>query len=84
MELREKLLLSLVSFFVVGLGQILKGEGEKGLKFILLFYFAIPGILYFSLAISGGIFLVLFGFGIIFTVLFWLYNIFDAGFGGNP
>jgi len=66
------------SLLVVGLGQILKGEAEKGLKFMLLFYFALPLLLYFTLAISGALFLVIFGFTTIFAVIFWIYNIWDA------
>lgn len=73
-----KVFLALASTFVVGLGQILKGDSEKGIKFLLLFYFALPAIFYFSLLISGAIFLLVFGIGLVFAVIFWGYNIIDA------
>lgn len=66
------------SFFLVGLGQLVKGEGEKAVKFMLLFYFALPALLYASLMVSGGIFLVVFGVITVFAIIFWAYNIFDA------
>ena len=69
---------ALLSFFIVGLGQAIKGETEKGLKFMLLFYFALPAVIYFALFISGGLFLVVSGVGIIFAAIFWIYNLIDA------
>jgi hypothetical protein len=74
----ERYFFTLMSFLVVGLGQILKGEGEKGLKFILVFYFTLPLLLYLSLSLSGGLFLMVFGVATIFAVIFWIYNIIDA------
>ena len=73
-----KYLYALLSFLIVGLGQIVKGDMEKGIKFILLFYFALPALIYLSLTISGGLFLVVSGIGIIFGIIFWIYNIIDA------
>ncbi|HTY13170.1 MAG TPA: hypothetical protein VMD02_03165, partial [Candidatus Omnitrophota bacterium] len=66
------------SFFIVGLGQLVKGDSEKGIKFLLMFYFALPAVIYFSLMVSGAIFLAVFGISTIFAVIFWAYNIFDA------
>ena len=48
---------ALASLFVVGLGQIVKGEGDKGLKMMLIFYLAMPASLYAALLISGYLFL---------------------------
>jgi len=74
----KKWLPVLCSFFLVGLGQLVKGQGEKAVKFMLLFYFALPALLYASLMISGGLFLVVFGVVTVFAIIFWAYNIFDA------
>lgn len=74
----KKWLPVLGSTFLVGGGQAIKGQGEKAIKFILLFYFALPALLYASLMISGGLFVVVFGVATVFAVIFWLYNIFDA------
>lgn len=76
--MKKNHLYAILSLFIVGLGQIIKGDAEKGIKFILLFYFVLPAIVYFSLAISGAVFLVVFGVGLIFAILFWIYNILDA------
>ncbi|OGC06465.1 hypothetical protein A2526_06020 [candidate division WOR-1 bacterium RIFOXYD2_FULL_36_8] len=73
-----KLALGFFSAFFVGSGQILKGETEKGLKFMLTFYFGIPTLLYVTLAFSGEVFLIAFGIAIIFIILFWAYNVWDA------
>lgn len=77
-EWPAKLFPALLSFFIVGLGQTVKGEAEKGVKFMLLFYFALPTIIYLALFISGALFLLVSGVGIIFAVIFWIYNIIDA------
>ncbi|MBI5699459.1 hypothetical protein HZC35_04010 [Candidatus Saganbacteria bacterium] len=74
----KKWLPALVSLLLVGGGQSLKGQGEKAIKFMLLFYFALPALLYASLIISGGLFVVVFGVVVVFAVIFWLYNIIDA------
>lgn len=66
------------SFFIIGLGQVLKGDGEKGLKLILIAYFILPIVIYLSLAINGLLFLSVLGLSIIFLFLLWLYNIWDA------
>ncbi len=74
----EKLALGLFSALIVGAGQILKGETQKGLKFMLTFYFGLPLLLYLTLSFSGGLFLIVFGIAVIFLLLFWAYNIWDA------
>ncbi len=66
------------SLLIVGLGQLVKGDWEKGIKFILLFYFALPAVIYFSLLVSGALFLAVFGISTIFALIFWAYNIIDA------
>ncbi|MGB9612836.1 MAG: hypothetical protein ACPL4K_01485 [Candidatus Margulisiibacteriota bacterium] len=66
------------SFFIVGLGQIIKGEGKKGLIFILIFYFVLPTATYLSLMVNAYFFLLVFSFSLIFGIIFWLYNIWDA------
>ena len=69
---------ALASFFVVGLGQILKGEGDKGLKLILIFYFIFPGLTYLSLSLNAHLFILVFSFSLIASLLIWLYNIWEA------
>jgi len=69
---------ALFSFFIIGSGQVLKGDGEKGLKLILITYFVIPIAIYLSLAINGLLFLTVMGIAIIFLILLWIYNIWDA------
>lgn len=77
-EQRKKILYAFLSFLIVGLGQIIEGDSEKGIKYILLFYFALPALFYASLLISGGLFLIVFGVGVIFALIFWVYNIIEA------
>lgn len=69
---------AILSFFVVGLGQIIKGEGNKGLLLILTFYFTLPAIVLFSLLLVGNIFPYVLGFVIIIAIMLWLYNVADA------
>lgn len=57
---------------------MLKGEAEKGIKFMLTFYFCLPILLYVTLAFSGGLFLIVLGITVIFAIIFWGYNIWDA------
>ena len=75
---RENIALALFSGLLVGSGQILKGEVEKGLKLMLTFYFGLPLLLYLTLSFSGGLFLLVFGIVVIFCIIFWAYNIWDA------
>jgi hypothetical protein len=69
---------ALCSLFITGLGQIVKGEGKKGLFLMLLFYLALPAIIYLTLLLTGFIFPYLFGFIVIFAIILWGYSIFDA------
>lgn len=69
---------ALASFLVVGLGQILKGEGKKGLKLILIFYFVLPALVYLSLLINAYLFLIILGLALIFGIILWGYNVYDA------
>lgn len=69
---------ALASFLVVGLGQIIKGEGEKGLRLILAFYFVLPSLVYLSLMINAYLFLMVLGFSLIAGIILWLYNWVDA------
>ena len=66
------------SFLVVGLGQIIKGEGKKGLEFLLAFYFVLPVIIYASLLISAYLFLMVLGFALLFEIFLWGYNVWEA------
>jgi len=75
---KTKIIFGIASALLVGAGQILKGESEKGLKFMLTFYFGLPILLYVNLAFNGGMFLIVFGISAIFAIIFWLYNIWDA------
>ncbi|MDD5382095.1 MAG: hypothetical protein PHH60_00340 [Candidatus Margulisbacteria bacterium] len=66
------------SCLIIGLGQIIKGEGEKGLVLLLLFYFALPAAAYLALILNGYLFLYTMAFAVIFGIILWLYNIWDA------
>ena len=69
---------AVLSFLVVGLGQIIKGDGDKGLKMMLIFYLAMPASLYAALLISGYLFLLVLALVIISGSLLWAYNVWDA------
>jgi len=69
---------ALASLMVVGLGQIIKGEGKKGLLLLLLFYFVLPISVYLSLLIHAYLFLVVFSFSLLCAIVVWIYNIWDA------
>ena len=75
---RKYWLEAIASFLVVGLGQIIKGEGKKGLKLLLAFYFVLPALIYVSLLINAFLFLVVFGLSLISAVILWVYSIWDA------
>ncbi|MBU0502408.1 MAG: hypothetical protein ABIH69_01140 [bacterium] len=68
----------LCSFFIVGLGQIIKGEGQKGTRLLLTFYFACPAASYASLLLNNVFFLYILGAVIISAIILWLYSIGDA------
>ncbi|MBN3033288.1 MAG: hypothetical protein JW873_04255 [Candidatus Saganbacteria bacterium] len=66
------------SFLVVGLGQIIKGDSDKGLKMMLIFYLACPASLYASLLINGYLFLLSLALVIASGLTLWAYNVWDA------
>jgi len=66
------------SLLVVGLGQIVKKEGDKGLKMMLSFYLGIPTALYTSLLINGYLFLLVLALCLFFGIIMWIYNVGDA------
>ena len=66
------------SLLVVGLGQVLKGEGKKGLLLILLFYLTFPTMLYLSLMLGDLIFLSVFSLIVVLEISLWIYSVWDA------
>jgi hypothetical protein len=66
------------SIFIVGMGQILKGEGKKGLLLLLLFYLTLPAIVYASLFINAFLFVSILAIAIIAGIALWGYGIVDA------
>jgi hypothetical protein len=69
---------AMCSALVVGLGQIIKGEGEKGVVLLLTFYFVLPAAVYLSLIINPYLFLSVLGFSTIFGIMLWIYSMGDA------
>lgn len=70
---------ALASIFIVGLGQIIKGQGNKGLKLLLLFYFILPICAYVALLINGQLFIFVAGITFLLSLITWLYSVVDAG-----
>lgn len=68
----------IASFFVVGLGQIIKGEGEKGLKLMLAFYFVLPTAIYLTLMFNAYLFLSTLGIILFSGIILWGFNVWDA------
>ncbi|KPJ64947.1 hypothetical protein AMJ44_11800 [candidate division WOR-1 bacterium DG_54_3] len=77
-DMKFHFLEAICSFFVVGLGQIIKGEGKKGVVLLLIFYFALPAAVYLSLQLNAYFFLTTLGLAIIFGIILWTYSIGDA------
>jgi len=76
---RKYIVPALLSFAVVGLGQIIKNDEKKGILYLLNFYFSIPLFLYTILLFCRGeTFLVTLAISIIIAISFWIYNIVDA------
>lgn len=78
----QRIIPAVCSFFVIGLGQIIKGGKEnsrKGLLLILTCYFALPLGLYFILMLMPGL-VFLFSLAVISAVIIglWLYSVVDA------
>ncbi|MBU0671508.1 MAG: hypothetical protein KJ732_00600 [Candidatus Margulisbacteria bacterium] len=71
-------LAAICSTLITGLGQIVKGEINKGVSLLLLFYFVLPAITYLSLMLLPLFFPYILGFVIIFGIILWCYNIWDA------
>jgi hypothetical protein len=69
---------TIASFFIVGLGQILKGEGRKGLLLLLTFYLVLPSLVYLSLMLSAYLFLVTLGLSLLCGIILWAFNLWDA------
>lgn len=69
---------ALCSLFVVGLGQIIKGETKKGILLLLTFYFVLPALVYLFLVLNAYLFLCVFGFAVISGIILWLYSIGEA------
>ncbi len=69
---------ALLSFFIVGLGQVVKGDSNKGLKWLLWFYFGIPAILYATFLANIYFFIFIAAIMVIAYPLYWAYNIYDA------
>jgi len=76
--MRLHIIKALCSALVVGLGQIIKGESEKGVALLLIFYFVLPAAVYLSLIINPYLFLSVLGFSTIFGIMLWIYSIGDA------
>jgi hypothetical protein len=69
---------AVASFLIVGLGQIIKGEGEKGLRLLLAFYFLLPSLVYLALMFNAYFFLTTLGFCLVGGIALWTYNLLDA------
>jgi NADPH-dependent glutamate synthase beta subunit-like oxidoreductase len=74
----KRLLASILSFFVVGLGQIFSGRFWTGLWFFIIFYTTIIILKIVWTGINQGFW----GILAAWTIM-WLYNIFDAYKGAN-
>jgi len=78
MKKKKYFIEALSSVIFVGLGQLIKGEGKKGLLYILFFYLTIPAAVYVALTINSWLFLLVLPCAIIAEIIIWGYNIFDA------
>ena len=74
---------AICSLLIIGMGQIIKGDSDKGLKWILFFYLFYPAVIYASLMVSANLFIFVLGVSVFVYPLFWLYNIYDA-YTRNP
>lgn len=75
---KRYLMPAIASAAVAGLGQIIKGDGKKGLKLILWLYFGFPFIVILSMIINPFIFLIVTAVTVIVYPVIWAYNILDA------
>ena len=69
---------AIASLLVVGLGQIMKNEGRKGLLILLTFYFVFPALVYASLVINPILFLIVLAIVGISAIILWGYAVVDA------
>jgi len=78
MKKKSYLAPAVFSALIIGLGQVIKGESDKGLKWILLFYLFLPGLTYASLILNAYLFITVIAFEVLVYPVFWIYNIHDA------
>jgi hypothetical protein len=69
---------ALASLLIVGLGQIIKKESDKGLKMMLFFYLGLPTAIYAALLINGYLFLLVLALALMSGIILWTYNVWDA------
>jgi hypothetical protein len=67
-----------VSAIIVGTGQIMKGESQKGVLFLLGFYFVLPAVVYLSLLLNAYLFIYALGCAIVSGIIIWAYGVGDA------
>jgi len=76
---RKKYILpAVLSAFVAGLGQIIKGDAKKGLKMMLWFYLGLPMIIFGALILNAYLFLLVLAVSVVLYPLIWALNILDA------
>ena len=76
---RERYLLpAIASILVAGSGQIMKGEGKRGLKMMVWFYMGLPIITVGMFMLNPYVFLMAFAAIVVIYPVFWFYNIVDA------
>ena len=69
---------AIASILVAGSGQILKGEGKRGLKIMIWFYMGLPIIIFGMFMLNPYLFLMAFAAMVVIYPAFWIYNIMDA------
>lgn len=75
---KRNILPAIASGLIVGLGQIVKGEGEKGLRLLLVFYFVLPSLVYLTLMFNAYFFLTTLACCLVAGLAVWTYNLLDA------
>ena len=69
---------AVASAAVAGLGQLIKGDGVKGLKIMLWFYLGFPIMIFGSLLLNAYLFLAIFAIFVVLYPVIWGLNILDA------
>lgn len=69
---------AVLSAFIAGFGQIVKGDSKKGLKIMLWFYLGLPIIIFGSLLLNAYLFILVFAVLVLFYPVFWALNVMDA------